>query len=119
MRSKTKNELKVVADQIVSPTYTLDLARKINELMRTGKYGIYHITNNGQCSWYEFAKRIFELTGTKIKLLKTTSKEFQAKAWRPAYSVLRNKKLEDIGMDDMRSWEDALEAYLKEKGCIS
>ena len=116
--AKTKNELKVVSDQIVSPTYTLDLARKINELVRTGKFGIYHITNNGECSWYEFAKKIFELTGTKIKLLKTTSKEFQAKAWRPAYSVLKNKKLEDMGMDDMPSWEDALKSYLKEKGRV-
>lgn len=117
--AKTKNELKVVSDQIVSPTYTLDLAKKINELMRTKKFGIYHITNNGECSWYEFAKKIFELTGTKIKLEKTTSKEFQAKAWRPPYSVLKNKKLKDLGMDDLRSWEDALKAYLKEKGYIS
>jgi len=114
--AKQKDKLEVVGDQIVSPTYTLDLARKINELMRTEKYGLYHITNNGQCSWYEFAKKIFELTGTKIKLEKTTSADFKAKAWRPLYSVLKNKRLEDLGMDDLRLWEDALQAYLREKG---
>ncbi len=113
--AKSKKELKVVTDQIISPTYTLDLAKKINELMRTGKFGVYHITNNGSCSWYEFAKKIFELTGTKIKLEKASSDEFKTRAWRPPYSVLKNKKLQELGMDDMRLWEDALQAYLKEK----
>jgi dTDP-4-dehydrorhamnose reductase len=107
--------LKVVTDEIVGPTYTLDLAEKINKLIRTDKYGLYHVTNSGQCSWYDFAKKIFELTKTKVDLQKASSADFKAKAKRPAYSVLAHEGLKKIGLDDMRTWDKALEAYLKEK----
>ncbi len=110
-----KKQLRVVRDEIVGPTYTLDLAAKIDQLIRTQHYGLYHITNSGQCSWYDFAKSIFELTGTKIDLQPATSAEFKAKARRPAYSVLAHENLKKIGLDDMRTWDKALEAYLKEK----
>ncbi|MFC1559532.1 dTDP-4-dehydrorhamnose reductase [Candidatus Margulisiibacteriota bacterium] len=113
--AKEKGTVRVVTDQIVSPTYTLDLAGKIKDLIKTKKYGTYHVTNNGQCSWYDFAKKIFELSGTKVKLEKTTSDEFKSKANRPAFSVLDNHNLRRIGLDDMRTWDKALEAYLKEK----
>jgi dTDP-4-dehydrorhamnose reductase len=113
--AKKKPVLRVVADQIVGPTYTFDLARKINELIRTQHYGLYHVTNKGECSWYDFAKKIFELTGTPVKLEKATTSEFKAKATRPAYSVLAHKNLNKIGMDDMRTWDKALKAYLDEK----
>jgi len=117
--SKEKPVLRVVNDQIVGPTYTYDLAYKINQLIRTENYGLYHITNKGQCSWYDFAKKIFELTGTKVKLEKATTSEFKAKATRPAFSVLEHKSLKRIGLDDMRSWDKALEAYLEEKNRIN
>jgi dTDP-4-dehydrorhamnose reductase len=117
--AKEKPLLRVVSDQIVGPTYTLDLARKINDLIRTENYGLYHITNKGKCSWYDFAKKIFELTGTKVKLEQITSSEFKAKAKRPAYSVLENMQLKKIGLDDMRPWDKALEAYLEEKKRIN
>jgi len=113
--SKEKPILRVVDDQIVAPTYTFDLARKIDQLIRTQHYGIYHVTNAGKCSWYGFAKKIFELTGTKVKLEKASTSEFKAKATRPAFSVLEHRNLKKIGLDDMRSWEEALAAYLKEK----
>lgn len=116
--AKEKGKVRVVTDQIVSPTYTLDLASKIYQLCGTGKYGLYHITNNGQCSWYDFAKKAFELAKTKVILEKTTSAEFASKAKRPAYSVLENRNLRKIKMDDLRAWDQALAAYLKEKGHI-
>jgi dTDP-4-dehydrorhamnose reductase len=116
--AKEKPVLRVVADQIVGPTYTFDLARKINELIRTRHYGLYHITNKGECSWYDFAKKIFELSGTSVKLEKATTSEFKAKATRPAYSVLEHKNLKKLGMDDLRTWDKALKAYLDEKALL-
>ncbi len=116
--AKEKPVLRVVADQIVGPTYTLDLAGKIEQLIRTERYGLYHVTNKGQCSWYDFAKKIFELTGTKVKLEKAATSEFKAKATRPAYSVLEHKNLKKIGLDDMRRWDEALKAYLDEKALL-
>lgn len=108
-------EIKVVNDQILSPTYTVDLARKVGELIRTTHFGLYHVTNSGACSWYEFAKKIFELSGVEANLAPTTTEAFGAVANRPRYSVLRNEALGKIGMDDMRSWDQALGAYLQER----
>jgi dTDP-4-dehydrorhamnose reductase len=117
-RGREKGEAKVVTDQVSSPTYTLDLARKISDLIKTDHFGLYHVTNKGECSWYDFAKKIFELAGIKVKLGKTTSSEWKAPAHRPKYSVLKHQKLIDLGMDDMPHWEDALKAYLIEKGHV-
>jgi dTDP-4-dehydrorhamnose reductase len=117
--AKQKPVIRVVGDQVVSPTYTLDLARKINQLIRTEHYGLYHIANKGSCSWYEFAKKIFELTGTKVKLESATTGEFRSKARRPAFSALDNSNLRKLGLDDMRTWNKALEAYLEEKKHIN
>lgn len=111
--------IKVVADQIVTPTYAKELALKVSQLIRTEEYGLYHITNNGGCSWYEFAKTIFELTGVSANLSPTTAIEFNAKANRPAYSVLENRHLQKLSLDDMKPWKEALREYLKEKGYIS
>lgn len=113
--AKQKPVIRVVGDQVVSPTYTLDLARKINQLIRTEHYGLYHIANKGSCSWYEFAKKIFELTGTKVKLESATTDEFKSKARRPSFSALDNSNLRKLGLDDLRTWDKALEAYLAEK----
>ncbi|MFH1710007.1 MAG: dTDP-4-dehydrorhamnose reductase [bacterium] len=113
--AKREPSVRVVGDQIVSPTYTLDLARKIDQLIRTEHYGLYHIANKGSCSWYEFARKIFELTGAKVKLEKAATGEFKAKARRPAFSALDNSNLRKIGLDDLRTWDKALEAYLEEK----
>ncbi len=115
-RAETQPELKVVTDEVLSPTYTLDLAGKINQLVRTKHFGLYHIVNHGECSWYEFASMIFDLLGRRVTIQKATSSEFKTKARRPKYSVLRNANLEKIGLDDMRPWQEALKAYLVEKG---
>ncbi len=107
--------IRVVNDQVMAPTYTKDLAQKIIQLMQTRAYGLYHITNSGGCSWYEFAKKIFELTGLNPNLVSTTTAAYGAKARRPAYSVLAHKRLKEVTLNDLRPWSEALEAYLQEE----
>lgn len=113
--AKEGKPIRVVNDQVLTPTYTKDLAEKIKELLQTEAYGLYHITNSGECSWYEFAGKIFELLGLKPDFRPTTSAEFGANAKRPAYSVLAHERLKRLGLDDLRPWPEALEAYLQEK----
>ena len=113
--AETKDELNVVGDQVGSPTSTKDLAAAIIELMQTEYYGTFHGTCEGQCSWYEFACKIFELKGIQIKVNEVTSKEFVQKAKRPQYSVLDNFMLKLYGMNHFRHWEEALKDYLEVK----
>jgi len=108
-------EIRVVGDQIVTPTSAKELAHKVRQLVETGAYGLYHITNNGECSWYQFAKTIFELAGLTPDLIETTSAAYDARAARPAYSVLDNANLRSLGLDDLRPWQDALKAYLADR----
>jgi dTDP-4-dehydrorhamnose reductase len=108
-------EIKVVGDQIVTPTSAKELARKVRQLVRTEVYGLYHITNNGECSWYQFALAIFEMAGLHPRLQETTSVAFGAPAVRPAYSVLDNANLRLLGLDDMRHWREALADYLAKR----
>lgn len=110
--SKNRNEIKVVNDQIGSPTYSLDLSRSIQELINSDKYGIYHLTNKGECSWYEFAKKIFQLSNINIKVQPITTQEFPRPAPRPHYSVLNNQKWINAGFSPMRDYEEALKDYL-------
>jgi dTDP-4-dehydrorhamnose reductase len=115
---KERPELRVVNDQIFSPTYTTDLARKIAHLISTEYYGTFHITNSGICSWYEFASEIIRLTGLSAKVIPITSDQFPQKARRPAYSVLDHFQLRLLGMDDIRTWQEALRDYLNKKRYI-
>jgi dTDP-4-dehydrorhamnose reductase len=115
-KAKNKAELKVVTDEILTPTYTLDLAGKINELLRTSTFGLYHVTNSGQCSWHEFACRIFEFLEMRVVIQKIAADQFKTKARRPKYSVLAHGGLKKLGMDNLRPWQEALRAYLIEKG---
>jgi len=115
---REKGELKVVNDQVFSPTYTKDLARKIAQLITTEYYGIFHITNSGVCSWYEFTKEILKLASLKTPVIPITSDQYPQKAKRPHFSVLDNYHLRLLGMDDMRPWQEALEDYLIEKGHV-
>jgi len=110
--AKEKDEIQVVGDEILTPTYTLDLAQKIKDVIKTEYFGLYHITNNGFCSWYEFAREIFKFSGLKVNLKRTTVKEFGGEVKRPPYSVLKNHNLEKLGMDDMRDWKEALKDFL-------
>lgn len=108
-------DIKVVSDQVGSPTRTLDLARKIAQLVKTEHYGLYHVTNRGACTWYQFAGKIWNLSGLAPNAEPTTTAAFGAVATRPAYSVLDNAALRTIGLDDMRPWEEALAAYLEQR----
>ena len=108
-------DIKVVSDQVGSPTRTLDLARKIAQLVKTEHYGLYHVTNRGACTWYQFAGKIWNLSGLNPNAEPTTTAAFGAVATRPAYSVLDNAALRTIGLDDMRPWEEALAAYLEQR----
>jgi dTDP-4-dehydrorhamnose reductase len=105
--------IRVVNDQVCTPTFTKDLARQIAELIETGAYGTYHITNDGKCSWHEFAGEIFRLAGVNADLHPCTSEAFGAPARRPPYSVLENRGLTSLGMNHMRSWQDALAEYIQ------
>jgi dTDP-4-dehydrorhamnose reductase len=111
-----KDELKVVTDQIFSPTYTADLAKKIVQLMATELYGVFHITNSGSCSWYEFTTEILKLAGLATPIIPITSDQYPQKARRPSYSVLDNYHLKLLGMGDMRPWQAALRDYMNETG---
>jgi len=111
---RTQTELKVVDDQVGSPTYTFDLARFLVALVRTKHYGLYHASNSGSCSWYEFAKAIFELAGIPAQVLPCTTAEFPRPAPRPAYSVLGHQRLLQAGFPPMRHWRAALADFLQE-----
>lgn len=106
-----QDTLRVVNDQFGSPTLTDDLARLLRELIGHG-YGIYHATNSGVCTWYEFAVGIMEKRGISKKILPVTSEEFNRPARRPANSALNDTMLRLEGIPPLRHWEDALDEYL-------
>lgn len=118
-RARERDELRVVDDQVLSPTYTRDLAHKIAQLILTEYYGIFHITNRGACSWYEFAVEILKQAGLRSPIIPITSDQFPRKARRPHFSVLDNYHLRLLGTDDMRPWQEALKDYLTAKGHIA
>lgn len=105
--------IRLVNDQVLTPTFTKDLAEKIGNLVQTDAYGLYHATSAGACSWYEFTVKIFEVTGIKANLQPTNSADFKTKAKRPPYSVLDNANLRKQGFADFRPWKDALAEYLE------
>jgi dTDP-4-dehydrorhamnose reductase len=107
--------IKVVDDQICTPTFTQDLAAQLVALIETGAYGTYHITNDGATSWHGFAAEIFRLSAVQADLQPTTSAEFNAPARRPLYSVLENRSLKNLGIDRMRPWPEALADYIRQK----
>ena len=109
-------ELRVVDDQIFSPTYTKDLAETMSKLIKTEYYGTFHITNRGSCSWFEFASRALKLAGLKTPIVPITSDEWKVPARRPAFSVLDNYHLRLLGIEEMRPWQEALTDYMAEKG---
>ena len=110
--SKTNNQLSIVNDQIGSPTYTKDLSRLLVDMLETSKYGLYHATNEGYCSWYEFANTIFELANINIDIKAINSNEYASRAKRPLNSKLSKDKLIEYGFKPLPHWEDALKDYL-------
>ena len=111
---KTRDHLTVVNDQFGSPTYTYDLARLLVDMIQTDKYGIYHATNEGICTWYEFACEIFRQAGITVEVTPVTADQYPAKAKRPSNSRMSKDKLEENGFERLPSWQDALGRYLKE-----
>jgi dTDP-4-dehydrorhamnose reductase len=114
-RAAAGEPLRVVSDQVVTPTYTNDLAESLIALIGLRKYGLYHITNEGECSWFEFARKALELRGIKADIQPILSEASGAKVKRPPYSVLSKEKLYSLGLADMPHWEDALARYLQAK----
>jgi len=103
--------IRVVNDQVLTPTFTGDLAGAVAKLIRTEAYGLHHISAEGQCSWYEFARKIFELEALKVNLTPVSTSEFPSPVQRPAYSVLSKEKLKRLGLA-MPKWEEGLARYL-------
>ena len=112
-KARCGESIRVVNDQLITPTYTSDLANQIARILPTAHLGLFHMTNEGSCTWYEFARAIFELSGIEADLSPTTSDVYKTPAIRPKYSVLENARLKDLGLNQMRHWRDALAAYLK------
>jgi dTDP-4-dehydrorhamnose reductase len=107
--------VRVVTDEVCTPTYSADLAAATVELIRSGCPGLYHLTNAGRCSRFEFAAAIFELAGMKVDLAPISSREFGAPARRPAYAVLAMDGAARLGLAPLRPWREALAAYLEER----
>lgn len=109
-----RDSVSVVHDQVGSPTYTVDLARFLLQLIQTEKYGIYHASNAGQCSWYEFAQAIFETAGLQVKVLPVTTEQFPRPAKRPAYSVMDHTAIRANDLEDLPDWRNGLQRFMTE-----
>ena len=111
--AQNHSEITVVYDEVGTPTYTPDLARAISELIETDYYGIYHLTNSGNCSWCEFARYIFEVAGADVNVVPVTASEFARPAPRPHYSVLENGNWIKNGFEPLRDYKEAVKEYIE------
>jgi dTDP-4-dehydrorhamnose reductase len=118
-RARAAEPLRVVSDQIMAPTYALDLVRVVDSLLQAGATGTVHVTNSGCCSWYEFACASLEMAGIGQPVEAVSATEFPSVARRPAYSCLATERLERLGIEPVRHWRDALRAYLEETGMLA
>jgi dTDP-4-dehydrorhamnose reductase len=110
--ARERGKVRVVDNEVVTPTPTAELAKQIVALSRSDAYGLYHATAEGGCSWYEFAKEIFEVTNTEVQLEVAGPAEFPAKVPRPMYSVLENSALKSESLNVFSTWRDGLRDYL-------
>jgi dTDP-4-dehydrorhamnose reductase len=111
---KDKDSINVVDDQRGNPTHANDLAYHILKLIQTEEYGVYHCTGKGECSWYDFAKMIIELSGEKCEVKPCTSEKYKTPAKRPEYSSLDNMMLRNTVGDEMRDWQDAIKSFISQ-----
>ena len=111
--AQTEKEISVVHDQRGTPTWSHDLARQLQALIATDRYGIYHATSQGSCSWYEFALAIFRASGLPVQVQPVPSERFPRAARRPRNSVLENRRLGELGLHLMSPWEQSLAQFLK------
>ena len=107
--------IRVVNDQVATPTSARDLVQSLVPLLRSDRFGLYHMTNTGACSWFDFAKEIFHLANLPANVQPVSSAEFRAKARRPPYSVLDNLALREAGFPELPPWQEALAEYLRER----
>jgi len=113
--AQSKREISVVNDQLGSPTYTADLVSKLLELIHSELYGTYHISNSGQCSWFEFAQAIFKEAEVKgVTVFPCTTEQFPRPAPRPKYSVLGHSALIQAGFSPLRHWREALRDFMSD-----
>jgi dTDP-4-dehydrorhamnose reductase len=117
--AKEGKPIRVVNDQVCTPTSTVDLAVATIVLIQTRRYGLYHLTNSSSCSWHEYAQTIFELAGVQANLTGVTSEEFSAPAPRPRYSVMANAACQSLGWRELRPWREALKDYLRDRSMRS
>ena len=117
-KARTEGAVRVVTDQVLSPTFTLDLARKTKELIEHGATGLFHLTNAGECSWFEFAEVALEIAEVEAKIEPIDTGQLQQRARRPAYSAMTTTRLKAEGLSPMRAWREALSDYLQTKGVI-
>jgi dTDP-4-dehydrorhamnose reductase len=118
-KAKSGEELRVVDDQYMSPTYTFDLARTTIAMLEAGGEGVFHVAGGDGCTWWEFASEAIRLSGMEPAIEKISASEFAAPAKRPAYSRLDSARLEGLGVAPMPPWQDALRRYLAEKGLLA
>ena len=111
--SKDRDKLNVINDQVGSPTYTKDLAPLLADMIETDKYGIYHATNDGYCTWYEFAKEIFNISNVDIDLKSIPTVKYPTKAKRPINSKLSKNNIEVNSFKPLRNWKDAVREYIR------
>jgi dTDP-4-dehydrorhamnose reductase len=114
--AKDRGEVRVVDSEFVTPTSTFELAQQIVRLSRSDSYGLYHATAEGSCSWYEFAREVFQATNTPVRLNVAGPNEFPAKVPRPKYSVLENRALKSRGLNVFKPWQNGLHTYLAQRG---
>jgi len=112
-QAKEKSEVKVVNDEVLTPTSTYEIAKNTVSLIESNAYGLYHMSCEGECSWYEFAKVIWETLKLKTPLYPASVKDFPLAVKRPFYSVLENKSLNKLGINEMPEWKEALIEFLK------
>jgi len=117
-KARAGEKLRVVADQVLTPTYAYDLVRAMIAVIEKGRPGLYHLTSAGACSWFEFARTTLELAGARAEIEPVSSASYKARAIRPSYSVLASERLAPLGLPAPRPWPEALRAYLTEKGVI-
>jgi dTDP-4-dehydrorhamnose reductase len=118
-KARTEGHVRVVTDQVVSPTFTADLAAKVNELIFRDARGLFHLTNSGECSWFDFAREVLLRAGVSAKLEAITTDQLQRRAVRPAYSALQSARLAELGIAPLRPWQEALKDYLSQKGLLA
>lgn len=112
---RTGEPVRAVNDQFITPTFTRSVARQVARLLGGAPFGLYHATNGGGCTWYECAREVLALAGIEADVRPMSAAELGRKAQRPAYSVLENRALMNLGLDVMEDWREALAEYLRER----